>query len=43
MNEKAYKSFVLPDKMYHGTDFWMLNDKLDADEIVRQLHEMKKE
>ncbi|MBR2335900.1 MAG: hypothetical protein IKA62_06750 [Clostridia bacterium] len=43
MSEKAYESFVNPDKIYHGTDFWMLNDKLEADEIVRQLHEMKKQ
>ena len=43
MNEKAYESFVNPDKIYHGTDFWMLNDKLEADEIVRQLNEMKKQ
>ena len=43
MNEKAYESFVNPDKIYHGTDFWMLNDKLEANEIVRQLNEMKKQ
>ena len=43
MNEQAYKSFVNPDRIYHGTDFWMLNDKLEADEIVRQLNEMKKQ
>lgn len=43
MNEKAYESFCSPEKIYHGTDFWMLNDKLEADEIVRQLHEMKKQ
>ena len=39
----AYNSFVNPDKMYNGTDFWMLNDRLEEDEIVRQLHEMKKQ
>ena len=43
MNEKAYESFVNPDKIYHGTDFWMLNDKLEANEIVRQLNEMKRQ
>ena len=43
MNGKAYESFVNPDKIYHGTDFWMLNDKLEANEIVRQLNEMKKQ
>lgn len=43
MSENALKSFVNPDKIYHGTDFWMLNDKLESDEIVRQLNEMKKQ
>ena len=43
MSKQAFDSFVNPDKIYHGTDFWMLNDKLDEDEIIRQLNEMKKQ
>ncbi|MBE7047304.1 MAG: hypothetical protein E7396_07815 [Ruminococcaceae bacterium] len=43
MRDKAFESFINPDKIYHGTDFWMLNDKLEEDEIVRQLNEMKKQ
>ena len=39
----AYESFVHPDPMYRGTDFWMLNDRLEEEEIVRQLHEMKEQ
>ncbi len=26
-----------PDKLFRGTDFWMLNDELDADELKRQI------
>ena len=29
--------------MYYGTDFWMLNDRLEEGEIIRQLNEMKKQ
>ena len=43
MSKSAFESFKNPDKIYHGTDFWMLNDKLEEDEIVRQLKEMKKQ
>ncbi len=43
MSEKAFESFINPDKIYHGTDFWMLNGKLEEDEIIRQLNEMKKQ
>ena len=39
----AYESFVHPDPMYRGTDFWMLNDRLEEGEIRRQLHEMKEQ
>jgi hypothetical protein len=38
-----FASFKHPDKMYYGTDFWMLNDRLEEDELVRQMHEMKKQ
>ena len=34
--------FKNPDSIYKGTDFWMLNDKLDDNEIVIQLTEMHK-
>ena len=37
MSKSAFESFKNPEKIYHGTDFWMLNDKLEADELVRQL------
>ena len=43
MSKSAFESFKNPEKIYHGTDFWMLNDKLEADELVRQLKEMKKQ
>lgn len=39
----AYESFRNPDNMYRGTDFWMLNDRLDDQEIERQMTEMKKQ
>ncbi|MBR2354055.1 MAG: hypothetical protein IKA76_06110 [Clostridia bacterium] len=39
----AYESFVHPAPMYRGTDFWMLNDTLEETELIRQLHEMKKQ
>ena len=39
----GYESFRDPDNMYRGTDFWMLNDRLDDTEIERQLTEMKKQ
>ncbi len=32
--------FKSPDNSYRGTDFWMLNDKLDNDEIISQLKQM---
>ena len=35
-------SFLSPPDFYRGTDFWMLNDKLEDEELVRQLREMKK-
>lgn len=41
MESKDFESFKNPDRLYRGTDFWMLNGKLDGDEIVRQLTEMK--
>lgn len=37
----SYESFKKPDIIYHGTDFWMLNDRLEENELVRQMHEMK--
>lgn len=39
----SYKSFVNPDPMYRGTDFWMLNDRLEEDELVSQLHARKEQ
>lgn len=33
-------NFQSPDGIFRGTDFWMLNDKLDAGEIVRQITAM---
>ena len=41
MHTPDFESFTAPDKIYYGTDFWMLNDRLDEDEIVRQLTDMK--
>ncbi len=38
MLDAAFKS---PPDICRGTDFWMLNDRLDPDEIVRQLREMR--
>ncbi|MBQ8409009.1 MAG: hypothetical protein IJY39_09115 [Clostridia bacterium] len=43
MKDQAFESFKSPEKIYHGTDFWMLNDALEPDELVRQLREMKKQ
>jgi len=34
-------TFRNPPDDYRGTDFWMLNDKLDDDELRRQLHSMR--
>lgn len=34
-------TFQSPPDSYRGTDFWMLNDRLDDDELVRQLEEMR--
>jgi len=31
------EEFASPDKAYRGITLWMLNDKLETDEIVRQL------
>lgn len=39
----SFLHFVNPSPIYHGTDFWMLNDTLDEDEIACQLSEMKKQ
>ena len=36
------KCFDNPDKIYRGTDFFMLNDRLDEDELRRQIDEMSK-
>ena len=35
------ESFLSPPDFYRGTDFWMLNDKLEDGELIRQLQEMK--
>ena len=34
-------SFDNPDRMYRGTDLWMLNDELSDDELRRQIREMR--
>ena len=39
----SYQSFVNPAPMYRGTDFWMLNDRLEEGELIRQLHAMKEQ
>ena len=39
----SYQSFVNPAPMYRGTDFWMLNDRLEEGELIRQLHSMKEQ
>ena len=37
----SYESFRSPDRVYRGTDFWMLNGKLSDEELIRQLEGMK--
>ena len=37
----SYESFQHPDRVYRGTDFWMLNGKLSDEELIRQLEGMK--
>ena len=37
MKESVFQN---PPDTYRGTDFWMLNDRLDDNELVRQLEEM---
>lgn len=37
---KDYELFCNPKEEYHGTDFWMLNGKLEDGELIRQLDEM---
>ena len=32
-----FESFLSPPDFYRGTDFWMLNDKLEDGELIRQL------
>lgn len=39
----SYESFRNPDRIYRGTDFWMLNGKLTDEEMIRQLDEMHKQ
>ncbi len=39
----SFESFKNPDRVYRGTDFWMLNGKLSDEEMVRQLDEMSRE
>lgn len=38
-----YETFSNPPNEFRGTDFWMLNDALDDDEIAFQVAEMKKQ
>lgn len=35
------EQFKNPDRIYKGTDFWMLNDELTDDEIRWQIREFK--
>ena len=35
--------FKNPERIYRGTDFWMLNDTLSEEELARQLSEMAKQ
>ena len=35
-----FEEFINPNDIYHGTDFWMLNGRLEEDEIERQLKGM---
>ena len=37
----SFEKFKNPEEIYRGTDFFMLNGKLDHDEIKHQLSEMK--
>lgn len=37
---KDYELFCNPKDEYHGTDFWMLNVKLEDDELILKLDEM---
>ena len=41
MSSLDYESFRHPEDVYRGTDFWMLNDALEEDELVRQMREMR--
>jgi len=34
-------TFQNPEQIYRGIDLWMVNDKLEDDEIVHQVHEFK--
>ncbi len=34
------QDFKIPDQIYRGTDFWMLNDRLSNEEICHQIKEM---
>lgn len=40
-SRKEVETLTSDDLFYHGTDFWMLNDKLSEEEIELQLTEMK--
>ena len=37
-----YRSFVTPSAAYRGKPFWSWNGKLDKDELIRQVHVLKK-
>ena len=38
LNEKLFKN---PTSEYRGTPFWAWNDKLEKDELIRQIGELK--
>ncbi len=39
--KKRKNAFLNPDNVYRGTDLWMLNGRLEDEELVRQIRELK--
>jgi hypothetical protein len=39
----SWEGFERPDLIHRGTELWMLNDRLEEDELRRQIAEMKKQ
>ena len=42
MSQQLYELFVSPGSCYRGKPFWAWNGKLEKDELIRQIHVMKK-